>query len=310
MTLNFKTGAVIAGLVLALILPLVSFSQQGVMHRGDLTVDQRRLVEDVVVADGNLVVRGRVTGSVFLVNGDASVEPFAAVDGNLTVLGGSLWVSRGASVGGEINVFSGKAHIEEGAGVGSQVRALEEVPSLTDEKLALVSRYIIFNRKAPGPGYRLENLDALDLEALKLRKAGSGPALQLDFARLGKQAVNLDEIEGSREVVFRDHDLRVIVSTVRFASDDNVNNFWDRLRGDYEEKVSHSVHNSLGEGAHWYFRYRGASFCIWHKDRVLQSVVVWHEDDDPDEDEWEEVESLRDRIILEVQNYYDLTGEQ
>src|SRR4030042_1958658 len=149
LTSNFKTCVLMLGVALAVLLPVAALPSESLMQRGDLTIETDKAVDDVVVADGNIIVKGRVRGSVFIVSGDASLEPHAVVEGNITILGGSLWVSRDAGVNGEINIFSGQAHIEAGARVGSQVRALEEVSSLTDEKLDLISRYILFNRKIP-----------------------------------------------------------------------------------------------------------------------------------------------------------------
>jgi len=309
LTSNFKSGALLIGIALALILPGVALSQQSIMQRGDLTIEPQRTVDDVVVADGDLIVKGHVRGSVFLVNGDVFVAPYSVVEGNLTVLSGNLWVSSRAELGGEINIFSGKAHIEEGARVGSQVRALEEVSSLNSEKLALIIRYILFNRKVPSRTYRLENLGQLDLSALRLKVLRDQSAVDLDLFELGKTRLSLEEVEDSIELVYRDHDLRVRVCVIKFGSQSMAEKFWDSLRGDYEEKTSHTVHNSLGDGAHWYFRYRGASYCLWYKDQIFQAVMVWQHDDDPEDDEWEKIENLRDRIILELQNYYDLTGK-
>jgi hypothetical protein len=296
-------------MALALIMPVAALAQQSVMHRGDLTVSGQRVVGDVVVADGDLVVKGRVTGSVFVSNGDVLVSPGAVVEGHLTVLGGSLWVSRGAGVAGEINIFSGKAHIEKGARVNSHVRALEEVSSLTDEKLALVSRYILFNRKAPPPSLRLENLSKLDLSMLRLKRVRGQAAVQLDLAELGEMPLSLDGIADSRELVYRGHDMWVGICVIRFASGSQAENFWDKLREKFEEEISYSVHNSLGEGAHWFFRYRGASYCLWQEGQTLQAVIVLEGDDDPDDDEWEEIENMRDRIILELKNFYELAGQ-
>jgi hypothetical protein len=294
LTLNFKTGALLITIAFALILPWAAFSQQSIMQRGDLAIFEQRIVHDVVVADGNLIVKGRVLGSVFLVNGDALVAPYAVVEGNLTVLRGSLWVSSAARVDGEINILSGKAHIEEGARVSAQVRALEEVSSLNPEKLALISRYILFSRKVPSRTYRLENLDQFDLSALRLKAVRDQSAVNLDLFELGKARLSLEEVEDSVDLTYRGRDLRARVCVIRFDSQSAAEKFWMRLRTDYEEKTSYTVHNSLGDGAHWYFRYRGASYCLWHKDQTFQAVMVWQHDDDPGHDEWDEIENLRD----------------
>ena len=86
----------------------------------------------------------------------------------------------------------------------------------------------------------------------------------------------------------------------RFSEEEAPAEFWMSLRNQYDAKVSQSVHNSLGEGAHWFFRHEGASYVLWHKDLVLVSIVVRHDDDDPEADEWERVERVRDLIIKQL----------
>jgi hypothetical protein len=301
--------ALLIAILIVLAWPLAAIPQENAMKRGDLAVGPGIVVNDVVVADGNLVISGRVLGSVFVVGGDAMINPGAAVDGNLTVLAGGLWVSRGAAVSGEINVFSGEAHIEEGAVVGSQVRAMEEVSSLTPEKLSLISRYILFNRKTPSDSFELSDLSQLDLGPLRLRVDEDRDAISLSLYELGRTRLDMEQVRGARERIYRGRDIRVRVCVVRFQTPDAAAAFWERLRDDYEEKTKHSVHNSLGDGAHWYFRHRGASYCLWRRDRTFQAVMVRHDDDDPEADEWEQVEDLRDRIILELKNLYDMSGE-
>ena len=205
--------------------------------------------------------------------------------------------------------FSGKAHVEAGARVGSEVRALEEVSSLTPEKLAVISRYILFSRKSPPDSLALADLAGLDFSDLRLRKAGESSMVQLSLFELGRAPLNLDEIEDSMEVTWRGHDIRARVCAVRFKSAESAEKFWDSLRGGYEEKTDQSVHNSLGDGAHWYFRNRGASYCLWYRDRTLSAVMVRHDDRRPERDEWNQVEGLRDRLILELINLYDLANQ-
>jgi cytoskeletal protein CcmA (bactofilin family) len=309
LTLKSRNSAVLIGIALALVIPCVSFSGQSLMQRGDLAIEDQKSVDDVVVADGNLVVSGNIQGSVFVVNGDALLEPGSCVDGNLTIIGGSLWVSRGAEVAGEINIFSGKAHMEEGAKLGSQMRAMEEVSSLTEEKLALISRYILFNRKIPSPSIRLENLEKLDLGMLRLKRLRARSALQLNLLKLGKTGLSVDDVQDSYELLYKGHDVDAGICAVRFNSGSQADKFWNQLRTEYEERVNQSVHNSLGEGAHWYFRHGSASYCMWYKDQTFQAVAVMHEDSHPEDDEWEEVENMRDRILLELKNFYELSGQ-
>jgi len=295
----------------ALLLPAVFFvcfgaaGAQSVMHRGDLTINSA--AADVVVAEGNLVVKGEVTGSVFVVDGDMMMVEGSEVAGNVTVLGGSLWVSRPATVGGEINVLGGEAHIEQGANVASKVRAVPELPSLTPEKLSLVSRYIIFDRTTPPSGFDLSRMDDLTVEHRGVRKYGAQSIVRLDLFELGKAPLPMDRVEGTREVSFSGRGLRASVCVVVFKDEDAAAEFWNWLRSSYEERTSSSVHNSLGQGAHWFFRHEGASYCLWRRQGYLAAVMVRHRDDDPERDEWEEVEELRDKLIEVLRGLFNKT---
>ncbi len=63
------------------------------------------IVGDVAVIGGPLHLAGRVRGSVFVLNGDAFLEPGAAVDGDLIVVGGSVTGVDSATVAGRVEVY-------------------------------------------------------------------------------------------------------------------------------------------------------------------------------------------------------------
>lgn len=296
-------GAVL--LALTLLICSAAGAQPSLMQRGDAQVKAGATVMDVALADGNLVVKGRVLGSVFVVNGDVMLESGAVVVGNLTVLSGSLWVSNQAAVEGEINILAGKTHLEEGAKTGAGVQALAEVPTLTPAKLAIISRYLIFHRKVPAENWALADLGRLDpAAALRLKKVREGPITRLDLFDLGSAPFNLDELDDSYEIFYRGRGLRVRVAAVRMKSEPSLTAFWDNLRGNHDEKTVHSVHNSLAGGAHWFFRHRGASYALWRQGRTLMAVMVRHDGRNPDEKDWRRVEDLRDRLILELSSLY------
>lgn len=307
---NYKIYAVLFGIALCLLFPGALLSDQSVMKRGDVTVEKRTAVDDVVVAQGDLMVKGRVKGSIFLVNGNILLNSGSVVEGNITLLDGSLWVLPGSQVKGEISVLAGKLHIEDGAKVASEARSLEKVPTLPAEKISIVSRYLVFNRFVPPSPYDFAKLSLLDLGQLRLRKKADRIPEELKFFyKMGKMPINSEDVADSRELIFKKHDIWVRVVAIRFNSQPSTENFWDGLQENFEEKARHSVHNSLGEGAHWFFRYEGSSYCLWQKGDVFQAVMIRHDDDHPERREWAEVESLRDAIILELEKFYSSVEE-
>lgn len=292
--------------VLVLLFPILAKALPSVMQRGNFTVAKESVFQDIVVADGNLIIAGRVDGSVFLVNGEVLINAGGVVKGNLTVLGGNLWVAAGSVVEGEINVFSGQAQLEPGAKVGPQVRVMENVPALTPEKLLLISRYVIFSRPVPPDTYPLSSLSLLHADALRLRRVREQRAARLDLFELGRLPFNPGDISDAYEALYhgREFPALCLVQAVRFNSPAALKSLWDRMRNNFEDKTSYSVHNSLGDGAHWFFRYRSSSYCLWYSGRTLMAVVVRHDDDHPDPQEWKQSEDLRDRVTLELANLF------
>jgi hypothetical protein len=262
-------------------------------------------VDDVVVADGNLTVQGAVRGSVFVVNGDVTLAPGANVTGNLTVLSGSLRVAKGATVEGEVNVFSGQAQIEPGAQVGGEVHALDEVSSLTPERLALVSRCILFDRKTPPDTFALTGLDRLDLEGLRRVRDRGRRVSELGLFELGHMGIDREAVDDSWQSDYRGRDEWVRVAVVRFKTEEDAARFWSGLRQRFEGRTTNSVHNSLGEGGHWFFRHRESSYCLWFKGRTFQAVMVRQFEDHPGPRGWEQAETLRDQAVAALKIYYD-----
>jgi cytoskeletal protein CcmA (bactofilin family) len=292
-------------LLAALLAPALVFADQSVMRRGDLTVARQSAVDDVVVADGDLTVQGTVRGSVFVVNGDALLSPGASVAGNLTVLSGSLSVARGAAVDGEINVLSGQAHVEDGARVGGEVHAVEEVSSLTPEKLAFISRYILFDRRTPPDTFTLSGLDRLDPPGLRPVRRRGMKVFELGLFELGHMPLDRDAVDDSWQMDYRGRDKWLRVAVVRFKTADGAAGFWSGLREKFEGRTTYSVHNSLGEGGHWFFRHREATYCLWFSGRTLQAVMVRQFKDDPGPGQWKEAEAVRDQVVAALKSLYN-----
>jgi hypothetical protein len=74
--------------------------------RGPAAVAEGQVVDgDVAVLQGPLDVRGRIAGSVVVVNGDVSLGAASVIDGDLVVVGGALRAEEGARVGGTTRTY-------------------------------------------------------------------------------------------------------------------------------------------------------------------------------------------------------------
>ena len=60
---------------------------------------------DVAALEGPLIIRGRVEGSVVMVNGDVRLYPGSAITGDLLLVGGELSGVGEGTIGGEILVY-------------------------------------------------------------------------------------------------------------------------------------------------------------------------------------------------------------
>ncbi len=84
--------------------------------RGNYTMSERDTVRgDVVVLNGRAQIGGIITGQLFVVNGDATLQSTGRIDRALTVIGGSFESPDRPNVGGEIRVWSARLHYTEQA---------------------------------------------------------------------------------------------------------------------------------------------------------------------------------------------------
>ena len=312
---------------------------ESLQARGNLEIAAGREVADVVVADGNLRLAGQVRGAVFVANGDVLLDPGALVQGSLTVFGGKAWVSAGARIGGDLIVFAGQAHLEEGAVIVGATQIKETDPALTPEKIALVSRYLLLPRIVPNQAFPLDQLGRLDLSNLRLRRTVDQKVAYLDLGRAAKLPLDFKEVEDARELRAEGWG-RVRITVVKFTGPAAAKRFWDALRETLENppapaaparpregehahpgerhasfarpvEINHSVHSSLGDGAHWYFRDDGSSYLLWTKAPYLVAIQSswFHDAPDLGREEWKRVEEVRDQVRLSLESLFQPTRE-
>jgi hypothetical protein len=168
----------------------------------------------------------------------------------------------------------------------------------------LIGRYIVFERTAPPMELPLSRLSTLDLSAARLRKIRDDRAQRLELFELGRLPLHSSDLREGFEVLFRGQDVLARVAAFRFASDESAEAVWDKARAAFEDKTSQSVHNSLGPGAHWFFRHRSSTYCLWMSGSTITAVMVRHDHDEPAPKEWELIEAARDAMIDQVRKLY------
>lgn len=83
------------------------FNRSGTIHfSGATRIPHSRGIDgDVAVLGGPVTVAGRISGSLFVVNGDLSLEPGAVIGGDVLVVGGTVDGASEAEIAGELRVY-------------------------------------------------------------------------------------------------------------------------------------------------------------------------------------------------------------
>ena len=80
---------------------------------GAYTLRAGTTLGDLVVLRGPLVIEGRATGKVIVINGDAEVRPGGAIEGDLLVIGGRVLGNEASQVRGNIRTYSSRLAYEQ-----------------------------------------------------------------------------------------------------------------------------------------------------------------------------------------------------
>jgi hypothetical protein len=87
---------------------------------GDVLVDNDQTAGDVVVADGDVLIRGRVDGDVVVASGDVTIR--GTVDGDVVTFDGTATLGRRAHVGGDLRYIDKKPVVTPGAQVDGKTK--------------------------------------------------------------------------------------------------------------------------------------------------------------------------------------------
>jgi hypothetical protein len=91
---------------------------------GSVLVDKGETVPgDVVVIDGDVLIRGTVKGDVVVVSGDATVR--GKIGGDLVTVGGQAILGRKARISGDVVYFDKKPAVAPGAEVSGETKKVD-----------------------------------------------------------------------------------------------------------------------------------------------------------------------------------------
>ena len=76
---------------------------------------------------------------------------------------------------------------------------------------------------------------------------------------------------------------------------------WSEIRKINEDKVNYSCHIAIGDGAHWFFRYKDSMYLLWNKKNWLFLVKIsFNGDSKHSSSDWDKMEKVRNNIITEI----------
>ncbi len=94
--------------------------QERIVVSGPLTVGPDETSGTVVVASGDVLIRGMVDGDVVVLDGDATIR--GEVTGNIVTIAGTATLGRRARVGGDLTYFDKKPQVRRGARVAGDTK--------------------------------------------------------------------------------------------------------------------------------------------------------------------------------------------
>lgn len=169
--------------------------------------EDRHVQGDVAVLGGPVVIAGRISGRVVVINGDVELHPRARVDGDLTVVGGTITGAGEAIVGGEMREYSERLRYRRS---GERIAGLENGPRRRAERDPRAGRASFtiaaaqgYNRVEGasaylGPLIETAGSNPLRLRAYAVLRSERGPLLEAD--RWGHMVTAEQFIGGRREL--------------------------------------------------------------------------------------------------------------
>jgi len=90
---------------------------------GPVLIDRDETAQDVVVLDGDVVVRGTVRGDIIVVDGDVTIR--GNVRGDVVTISGTAMLGRRARIGGDLVYVDDKPVVSDGAKVSGETNKFD-----------------------------------------------------------------------------------------------------------------------------------------------------------------------------------------
>ena len=251
------------------------FAESPMQKGGRIVVAQGETVEDIVAYGSTIIVKGSVFGTIYAVASDITVESTAEIKGDVTLIRGSLTISGAPALKGKVTVYdtmikADLPYLVKGdtlvfRDTGFNIQSVQT--PVSPDVLAYMEKYLIMPRPVPVGS-------DLFFPEFVTRDGFVQNITEFKISSLVEFSIQKEIMESSVAFSGMGDGCVVRITAVKFNALSDAKYFWNKVRTLPESRINHSLHISLGDGAHWYFRHKESSVALWYRNNWLFCVDV------------------------------------
>lgn len=251
------------------------FAESPMQKGGRIIVAQGETVEDIVAYGSTIIIKGSVFGTIYAVASDITVEATAEVKGDVTLIRGSLIIAGAPALKGKVTVYdtlikADLPYLVKGdtlvfRDTGFNIQSVQT--PVSPDVLAYMEKYLIMPRPVP-------STSDLFFPEFITRDGFTQNITEFKVSSLVEFSIQKEIMESSASFSGMGDGCVVRITAVKFNAHSDAEYFWNKVRTLPESRINHSLHISLGDGAHWYFRHKESSIALWYRNSWLFCVDV------------------------------------
>ena len=290
----------ITALIFSILFLINSASGISYLSKNNITIEKSAIADDIVNADAEVKIDGQVYGTVYVVNSTLTIGGNAAINGNIIVMGGKLILNPNAYIGSKMIIIGAEVKVtgtSDGLGFLKANYRISYSKDIKKNELDFLRKYLVFSRPIP----RL-NKDTLSLKTDYFTDNGfdiSGISYPEQWSIAGLMNVDMQgQLQKSKVVSFKNNLNSAVIGIFHFKSFAFADQAWNKIKETDENKVNYSCHISIGDGAHWFFRYKNSLYLLWYKRGWMFAFTISFNDNSVhSEADWNAMEKLRDSLL-------------
>ena len=263
------------------------------------TLAEDVVAEDVTCNHSALIIQAEVTGKVFAIGCELTIGQNSLLHHGVTFSGGYLKVDQFADIFGDITQIGGRLDFSPEANLRGVIHQYQNASEPPSEVANISERYLTFRRVVPMDSEHLERA----LQELQMMS-------DTPFARESLHSFVVpefleflfkeDNVRYAQKIMFTKDHAPLELQALEFVSLEQSRWFWKNILSFTNLKLSRSVQNNLGDGGHWFFRFKNRSSLLWHRANWFFSMQVSMSPENLEED-WTALEKVRDTWIQQFQ---------